>query len=440
MGEGPGRCATSGDMKSRLRVAVVTQFPRDVSRPAGGVEAVSVQLVHALAGHAHLEIEVVTLDRQRETPLEVSEWQGARIHRLRRHPTAGELRNALGPGRRQIGAYLRTLRPDLVHAHDTYGLMVQGLALPRVFTVHGFIHGDTRVSGRKLPRLRAALWRYFETRGWADQHAIVSISPYVREYVKRYARGPIYDICNPIDPAFYDIERRPRKGVVFSAAAICPRKNTLRLVEAVAQLLQGGYCVELRLAGPITDDAYGARLQRFIGEQGLERHVRLLGPISTAQVQEELAQAQLFALVSLEENAPMGIAEAMAAGVPVVTSNRCGMPYMVRHGETGYLVDPEDPADIAQRLASVLADECLARDFGMRARALARESFHPQTVAARTHALYYEIYARYMCQQRTAANTRASGRQGSAVSELPRDYCTVRPTGGEGRTTVPPYS
>ncbi len=380
-------------MTECLRVAFVTSFPADPARPYGGVEAVSVQLVRALARYRDLSLEVVTLDRGMEQELELSEWQGARIHRLRRHPRAGELRNALGLGRRQIQNYLARLAPDLIHAHDTYGLMVQGLATPRVFTVHGFIHGDTKVSGHKLPWLRARLWRFFETRGWADQHAIVSISPYVREYVRRYSRAPIYDICNPIDPGFYEIVRRPRTGVVFSAAVISPRKNTLRLVQAVERLLQEGRTVELRLAGAVADSAYGERVRRYVQERGLDAHVVWLGALPTERIYVELAEAQVFALVSLEENAPLGIAEAMAAAVPVVASNRCGMPYMVMHGETGYLVDPEDPADIARRLAMLLADEALIRRFGETAHALATTLFHPGRVAARTRALYFELLA-----------------------------------------------
>jgi glycosyltransferase involved in cell wall biosynthesis len=378
-------------MVERLRVAIVTSFPADPSRPHGGVEAVSLQLVRALARYPDLELEVVTLARDLVLESEVGEWQGVRIHRLRRHPRAGELRNALGPGRRQIQAYLARLAPDLIHAHDTYGLMVQGMAVPRIFTVHGFIHGDTLVSGRKFPRLRARLWRFFETRAWADQHAIVSISPYVREYLRHFTEAPLYDICNPVDPDFYATARRPRVGVVFSAAVISPRKNTLRLVQAVERLRAQGLRIELRLAGPVVDPDYGARVERYVRERRLEDQVIFLGALPTERVRAELAEAQVFALVSLEENAPMGIAEAMAAGVPVVASNRCGMPYMVMHGETGYLVDPEDPADIARRLAVVVGDEDQARRLGENARRLAETLFHPERVAARTRTLYLEL-------------------------------------------------
>jgi glycosyltransferase involved in cell wall biosynthesis len=84
----------------------------------------------------------------------------------------------------------------------------------------------------------------------------------------------------------------------------------------------------------------------------------------------------------------MGIEEAMAAGVPVVTSNRCGMPYMVRDGESGFLVDPNNLDDIAQRLRQLLANDELRRSMGAKGREIALDRFHPAKVAARTREVY----------------------------------------------------
>ena len=87
----------------------------------------------------------------------------------------------------------------------------------------------------------------------------------------------------------------------------------------------------------------------------------------------------------------MGIEEAMAAGVPVVTSNRCGMPYMVRHGESGFLVDPVSPEDIACRLGMLLNDEHARLTMSSNAHATAQQRFHPDAVCRRTRQVYYDI-------------------------------------------------
>ncbi len=380
------------------RIAVVTSFPADPGRPSGGVQSVSVTLVEYLARAApQIDWHVVTQDPSVESPQEAA-WQGVTIHRLPQ-PRVSVLRNAIGPGRRQVSARLLELKPDLVHAHDTYGMMVNGLPLPapRVFTVHGFIHKDTLVSGNKLPWLRAQVWKPFEVRGWADKQHIVSISPYVREFLTGRTGAIVHDIDNPIREDFFTVARRVVPGRIFCAAEISPRKNTLVLVQALQRLRERGIAAQLRLAGKVAHAQYGRELEAAVAAHGLQDSVVRLGLIPYEQVRAELETAAVFALTSLEENSPMGIEEAMAAAIPVVTSNRCGMPYMVRDGESGFLVDPHDPADVAARLEAVLSQPPLAAAMSAAGRRIAAERFHPAVVAART----LEVYRRAL--ERAAA-------------------------------------
>ena len=369
-----------------MRVALVTSFPRDLSKPQGGVEAVSVNLAQALAELGDLDIHVVTCD-PRVSATEIDPIEKITVHRLPA-PKGSVLVTALTTGRRVVRDYLRRLKPEVVHSHDTYGLMVKGLDLPRVFTVHGFIHADTLVAGVKLPKLRSKIWKWVETSGWADQPHIISISPYVRERISGIARGTIHDIENPVSESFFAIDRCEKPGVIFCAAVLSPRKNTLALIDAFEILVRQGFDVQLRLAGKIVEPHYGRLVEERLRTVLLKDRVHLLGGISSEQVRRELAAAAVFALTSLEENAPLGIEEAMAARVPVVVSNRCGMPYLVRHGETGFLVDPHHPEDIAYRLALLLKDGELRKKMGERSRAIALECFHPARVAYRTREVY----------------------------------------------------
>lgn len=371
-----------------MKVAIVTQFPNDPATPRGGVEAVSVNLVKALADFKDINLHVITLDDSCNS-LDISSWNGVTIHRLPRGQ-GSVLINSISVWRRQISQYLTKLAPDIVHAHDTYGIMVKGLQIPRVFTIHGFIYADTRVSKTRFAWLRSKLWQWIETTSWADQPHIISISPYVRERLTGIATGIIHDIDNPVSDAFFNIQKKERKGTIFSASVVSKRKNTLNLIKAFATVIAEGYDAELRLAGPVVEPEYGIFVKNLISEYRLNDKVILLGQISKNDIMEELSAASIFALVSLEEGSPMGIAEAMAAGVPVVTSNRCGMPYMVRHGESGFLVNPIDPSDIAQRMKQLLQDDGLRGLMGKYSHEIASNRFHPLIVAQRTREVYLE--------------------------------------------------
>jgi glycosyltransferase involved in cell wall biosynthesis len=377
---------------SRLRVVVATWFADDPARPHGGVEAVSATLVRALAALPGLEISVFTFSRSTRVPT-VEAWHGATIHR-EPQPPGSMLRFAVGRGRDRLAAFVDTVRPDVTHAHDTFGIMAERLTGPRLLTIHGFIHGDTLVGGGRRRLLRSLLWRRAEHRAWASFPYVISISPYVRERLGGIARGRIVDIENPIAPLFFDRRREETPNVIFSAGVICRRKNTLALIEATALLHRMGIPARLRLAGGTTEPAYLAQVQARIRTLGLESSIDLLGACGVDQIVGELERAALFALVSREENAPLGIQEAMAVGVPVVASNRCGMPYQIRDGDTGLLVDPEDPADIAERCAELLRDDAGRQRASTRARQEARARFSPEVVAARTATIYRRAASR----------------------------------------------
>jgi glycosyltransferase involved in cell wall biosynthesis len=369
-----------------MRVAIVTAFPDVPEMPRGGVEAVSATLVGALRAHGGVDLHVLTVRGAAAPHTRV--WHGVNITVL---PKTGRstLGAAIGADRRAVHRWLQDFAPDVVHAHDTFGMMVHGFDGPRVLTIHGFIHEDTRVSGQRFAAPRAAAWRYFETRTWAGFPHIISISPYVRERLQGIARGVIHDIDNPIAEDCFTVSRRAADvPTVFSAAVISRRKNTLGLVAAVRLLHEQGVRLHLRLAGATVEPHYRDAVDAAIAAGRLHDVVTVLGPLTTAAVRDELGAADVFALVSREENAPLSIEEAMAAGVPVVTSNRCGMPFMVQDGTTGWLVDPENPTAIADRLARVLAVRDDARRMGERGREVARERFHPARVAARTVEVY----------------------------------------------------
>lgn len=372
--------------RCRLKVVLATSFPRDAASPRGGVEAVSVVLAQALAEFDDLQVTVVTADRDCAA-LQVAEWGRVAIHRI---PRGGgsTLGNALGAGRDNLLAHLAAIKPDVVHAHDTYGLMLRGHRGPRVFTVHGFIHADTALSGEKMAALRAMLWKRYELAGWADQPHIISISPYVRERLAGIARGVIHDIENPIAADCFAVGRKEKPGSVLYAGVIGRRKNALALVEAFGRCVRQGAGGELRIAGPEGEPDYAARVRSRVAELGIANRVHFLGNLPSPQLRGEMAAASVFALVSLEEGAPMTVEEAMAIGVPVLASNRCGMPYMIRDGESGFLVDPTNIDDVAWRLRQLLSEANLRSHMGIVGRSIAEERYHPAVVARRTREVY----------------------------------------------------
>ena len=372
-----------------IKLAFVTQFPIDVNRPHGGVEAVSVNLIPSLSEYQEFEIHVLTLCSE-TTQTSIETMNGVTVHRIPK-PQGSELKNSLGASKILIEQKINEIQPDLIHAHDTYGIMVKDLPIPKVFTVHGFIYADTLLTKGKFKWLRSKIWEYVEKGSWSKQPNIISISPYVRERLNGITDANIFDIDNPISDAFFNLTRQEITSTIFTSAVITPRKNAIQLVKAVAILINKGVDVKLRIAGSINDIEYAQSLKNTIKDHNLQDHVMLLGRINTTEIQNELCKASIYALASLEENSPMGIEEAMAVGVPVVTSNRCGMPYMVKNGETGFLINPFDAQDIANKCERILGNPDLSKKMQNKAKQLALDLYHSDRVAERTIAVYKEI-------------------------------------------------
>ncbi len=376
-------------MREKLRVAMFSRVPRRADSPRGGVESVTVALAQQLGATEGVDLHLVTLERGLSAAV-VEPFGPATVHRLPGSRWPHVLDILVGPGHWRLRRYLRQLAPDVVHFQEYHGLTIGQLDVPHVYTLHGFDHANIPADGGRMAWLRAPLWRCVEAYGLARQRYMVSISPYVREEIEPLTPAWIFEIDNPLVPAFFDVKRAEVPGRVFFAGWISSRKNPLTLVKAFARIAPELPEAHLHIAGEAKnqDAAYAAALRQTIAAHGLGGRVTLLGRVSQDEIRRQLGQASVFVLPSLQENSPMAIAEAMAVGVPVISSNRCGMPYMIREGETGFLLDPEDVSALADRLAALLADAPRRRAMGQAAREDAVERFHPRAVADRTLEAY----------------------------------------------------
>lgn len=154
----------------------------------------------------------------------------------------------------------------------------------------------------------------------------------------------------------------PVPGGVFrvvTTGAIIWRKGYEYALMGVRQLVERG--------APIQFDIIGAgdetqRLLFTIQDLGLDEHARWLGRLPTAEVVRHLQSADVFLFSSLSEGIANAVLEAMACGLPVVTTNVGGIGEAVRDGVEGFLVPPYDAPAIADAL------ECLWREPVLRAR------------------------------------------------------------------------
>lgn len=269
-----------------------------------------------------------------------------------------------------------------VHAHyATYGAlsawMIKRLAgVPYTFTAHAHdLYVDQDFLAEKV----------------RDAEAVIAISEFNRRFLADYGGGtatPVSVVRCGIDVTAYAFHEReiPPSGPVRAVcvASLQDYKGHRVLLDALARGGARLQRLELTLVG---DGPLARDLRRQAGELGLEARIRFAGTATEAEVRAELDRADLFVLPSVVaasgqmEGLPVALMEAMASGLPVVSTRLSGIPELVRDGETGLLAAPADPDGLADALAAVLSAPMVAAERAQAARALVEREYDIRTTA-----------------------------------------------------------
>jgi len=195
-------------------------------------------------------------------------------------------------------------------------------------------------------------------------HEIVVPSPYLRDTFARHgyrarAIGNILDTSR-----FRYRERRPLRPRLLSTRNLEPYYRVDVTLRAFALLQERCPDATLTIAGYGSQAEALRALAASLGASG----VRFLGRVERPALPALYDAHDIFVNSSVLDNQPVSVLEALSAGLPVVTTGTGDIGTMVRHGETGLLVAPQDPAAMAEAVGSLLADPDRARQMARHAR------------------------------------------------------------------------
>ncbi len=394
-------------MKPRIRVClVIGLYPPDFT--GWGIQ---IELLRPHLARVGVDVEVVT----RRPLADVSrEWRDAGpVHRLLPSDHRHGLRTPFAA--RALHRHVRDGGYDIFH-NTMKGwelhLSLPGIARLGLPVVHEMVlygsddpvsNGRERLGGLKLAGLRRSV------------DAWVGIAEVFRASMARAGVSPFRFHCiyPGVDITTYrppGPERRaalrselgipPDAFVVLSVGSVIPRKGFDRLLEAWAIMGPRRGHDLLLIVGPsspeegLREDAteHAAALRARAEAPDLAGTVRLEGRSDT--VQDYMAAADVFALLSRREGFGIVIAEAMASGLPVVVSPLDGIAAeIIDVGETGYIVPPP-PDEAGLRLRALRESQSLRAGMGRRGRAVAVERFSMARRAERLRALYLSLLGR----------------------------------------------
>jgi colanic acid/amylovoran biosynthesis glycosyltransferase len=257
-----------------------------------------------------------------------------------------------------LASYLKGREPDHMHSHFITGatsinmFLSELIGVPFSFTMHAsMIWIDPIALRSKLERCKFC----------------ISISEYNKEYICKTYGEQWRDKINIVHCGIPLGELNPGMEVrstadgritVLAVGQLMIRKGLHVLIEAARILRDRNMDIEWVVVG---EGPERARLEGMIDEYGLHDQVKLVGAKPHEAIPGFLADAHMFSLPCVigkdntRDGIPVALMEAMAWGLPVVSTSIVGLPELIDSGENGVLVEPDDPEALAAAVAELAA-------------------------------------------------------------------------------------
>lgn len=376
-----------------LKIGFLTTDNRQANRqydnPQPWFGTAPAALLQGLAGLPEVEIHVVSCTQR---PMDSSPEKLAEniwFHSLH-VPKLGWLRTGYQGCIRAMRRKIREIAPDIVHGQGTerdcaLGAIFSGF--PNVVTIHGNMRLVAKVT-RARPFTFDWLAARLEAFTVPRTDGVICITEYTRQAVAG-DNVRTWVVPNAVDGAFFSIEPAPESPpVILCVAWVSVRKNQNAFIRALERLPEKS-SFRLLCVGPADEeDPYVREFKELVATRPWIEHINWA---DRPALRERFRTATLLALPSLEENCPMVVLEAMAAGVPVVAARVGGVPDLIEDGKTGLLCDPLDEGSMAEAVARLLRQPGLASSLVESARHKALEVFHPLRIARRHVEIYREV-------------------------------------------------
>lgn len=296
--------------------------------------------------------------------------------------------------RSRLGAY------DIVHDNQSlsYGLWALKQRIPTIATIHHPITVDRRIAIRSVssPLKKIKAWRWYSFIGMQKRVArslarIITVSDSAQKDISRDFRIPANKfsiVPNGIDTKlFYPIDQieREKNRVIVTNSADTPLKGLAFLLHAVAELEKSQH-INITVVGEPKNDG---NIVNLIRKLGIGHRINFTGRIDARQFVRQYARATVAVVPSVYEGFGLPVGEAMACGVPVISTTGGALPEVV--GDAGILVPPANSAALAGAIGELLNNPDRAKELGMAGYRRVQKHFTWERAAEKTVTAYLEV-------------------------------------------------
>jgi len=283
---------------------------------------------------------------------------------------------------------------DILHCHELHGLhCVCALLFQRFFAKKVLALATSSGQGSDFRRLGRSLHGRFFLKKLRALDRVVTLGHLSAEEARQAGFAPdrLLLIPNGVDADIFcpGPESDDKGRRIIFVGRLIPSKGVPLLVRALSKLAAAGLDAQLDLVG---DGPERTSLQRLADELRVSARITLHG--SVHGVAALLQQAAVFVLPSFIEGMSNAMLEAMACGLPVITTRVGASPELIEDGVSGLLINAGDEEALQTALQRVLQDRALARRLGTAARRIIEAKFSIDRIADRYSDLYADMMER----------------------------------------------
>ena len=333
-----------------MKIALLTYtFP---PKWLSGTEVATYNIAKYLAKRGH-SVHVIT-SRDKGLP-QIEDKDGFQIHRTKffRIKYLGRIIFWA-----KIVKILKNIDPDIVHS-QMIGMGVPALAAKKLFGIPYIIWGrgsDVYLT-RKYERL-------FLKPVLKKADAVIALTEQMKEKIGEFYERDAFVIPNGINLEEYaglskenlraELQFGRSDKVIIYIGRLSPVKGVEYLIRAMRLVKDKEPDAKLMLIG---DGSEKEKLKSIIKKLNLEHLVMHLPQLPNQNIPKYAVASDVLVLPSLSEGFPMTILEAMASGLPIVSTKVSGLPEIVKEGKNGFLVEPGNPEQLADKILLLLKDD-----------------------------------------------------------------------------------
>lgn len=284
---------------------------------------------------------------------------------------------------RRLRDFFKLQQPDVIHTHNTYPHFYAAIAARWA----GIKHVVNTQHGRGCGNGWKSHWQFRIANRLSQR--VIGVSEDATKLCQSQDRGgagQMECIWNGIDVERFRFTGPINEPVAISVARLSPEKDYETLLRAVRFVANEQPAFRLQLVG---DGVERPRLEKLARDLNLQQHVEFLG--ERKDIPQLLSQSGFFVSSSKTEGISLTLLEAMAVGLPIVTTAVGGSPEIVREGVTGLLVPAQDPAALSQAMLKMLNQASDWREMGQAARTRVESCFEIRRMIREYETLYRTV-------------------------------------------------